>query len=111
MAYVGGGWRSGQATDPAVNTGAASTATVTTVAPNTFIRGSNITITVTGTGFTAATKLYGNFNPLATIFDSATQLRCTSFNTTPDSGGAGTINIGVVKPGEKISGTKPFNTT
>ena len=111
MAYVGGGWRSGQATDPAVNTGAASTATVTTLAPTTFLRGQSITLTVTGTGFTAATQLYGNFNPLATTYDSATQLRCTSFNTALDSGGAGTINVGVVKPGEKLSATRPFTVT
>ena len=111
MAFVGKGWRSPQATDPAVNTGAASTATVTVLAPTTFIRKSTITLTVTGTGFTAATKLYANYNPISTTYDSATQLRCTSFNTTPDSGGAGTIAIGVVKPGEKISGTQNFTAT
>ena len=83
MSFVGHGWRSGTATDPAVNTGAASTATVTVLAPNTFIRKSSITLTVTGTGFTAATVLYANYSPIATTYDSATQLRCTSFNTTP----------------------------
>ena len=95
MAYVGGGWRSGQATDPEVNTGAASTATVSGIAPTTFARKNSITLTVTGTGFTNQTKLFANFNPIATTFDSATQLRCTSFNTTPDNGQAGTINVGV----------------
>lgn len=111
MSFVGGGWRSGQATDPGVNTGAASTATVTTLAPTTFARGNSITLTLTGTGFTSATVIYANYNSCATTFDSATQLRCTSFSTTLDSGGAGTINVGVVKPGEKISATRPFTVT
>lgn len=112
MSFVGKGWRSGQATDPAVTTGAASTATVTTLAPTTFIRKSSITLTVTGTGFSAASIIYANYAPVATIFDSATQLRCTSFNTTPDSGGAGTIPIGVKKqPSEKLSNTVNFTAT
>lgn len=111
MAFVGGGWRSGKATDPGVNTGAASTATVTTLAPTTAARKNKITLTVTGTGFTSATKLHADYNSIPTTFDSATQLRCTSFNTTPDNGNAGVINIGVVKPGEKLSATKPFTAT
>jgi hypothetical protein len=108
MSFVGHGWRSGTATDPGVNTGAASTATVSGIAPTTFARKTTITLTVTGTGFTAATKIVADYVPISTIFDSATQLRCTSFNTTPDSGAAGTINVGVVKPGEKMSATRPF---
>ena len=108
MGFVGHAWRSGQATDPEVNTGAASTATVSGVAPTNFVRDRSITLTVTGTGFTAASVLYASYSPIATTFDSATQLRCTSFNTTPDSGVDGTIPIGVVKPGEKISGTVNF---
>lgn len=114
MSFVGGGWRSGSATDPAVNTGAASTANVTGIAPTTFIRKSSITLTVTGAAnsFTAQSVIYANYSPVATTFDSATQLRCIGFNTTPDSGGAGTIPIGVVKqPGEKISNTVNFTAT
>jgi hypothetical protein len=103
MAFVGKGWRSGSATDAGVNTGAASTANVSGIAPTTYARKNNITLTVTGTGFTAQSVIYANYGPCATVFDSATQLRCTSFNTTPDSGAAGTIPVGVVKPGEKIS--------
>jgi hypothetical protein len=109
VSFVGGGWRSGSAAD--VATGANSTATVTNVSPNTFIRGTPVPITVTGTGFTAQTVIYANYSPVATIFDSTTQLRCTSFSTTLDSGGAGTIVVGVVKPGEKMSGTQNFNVT
>ena len=110
MSFGGHGWRSGTSTDAAVNTGSAPTTTVTVIAPTTFARGNQITLTVTGTGFTAATVIYANFNPCATTFDSATQLRCTSFNTTPDSGS--TITIGTVKPGEKISTvTKVFTAT
>ena len=105
MAYVGGGWRSGQASDI---TGGASTATVTTIAPTTYARGNSITLTVTGTGFTNLSQIYAGYNPVATIFDSATQLRCTSFVTTPDNGQAGVMNVGVRKPGEVISGTRPF---
>jgi len=108
MAFVGGGWRSGQASDI---TGAASTATVSGIAPATYARRNTITLTVTGTGFTNLSVIYAGYNPVATIFDSATQLRCTSFNTTPDNGQAGVIAIGVRKPGEVISGTQPFTAT
>lgn len=112
MSWPGKAWRSGQATDPAVNTGANSTATVSTLAPTTFVRKNSITLTVTGTGFSAASVIYANYGPVATIFDSATQLRCTSFNTTPDSGAAGTIPIGVKKqPSEKLSNTINFTAT
>jgi IPT/TIG domain-containing protein len=108
MAFVGGGWRSGQASDI---TGAASTATVTVISPTTYIRGRTITMTVTGTGFTPTSIIYAGYNPCATTYDSATQLRCTSFNTTPDNGQAGVMNVGVRKPGEVISGTQPFTAT
>lgn len=106
MSFVGHGWRSGQASDI---TGAASTATVTTIAPTTFARGTTITLTVTGTGFTAQSVIFAGFNPVATIFDSATQLRCTRFPTTPDNGQAGVINVSVRKqPSEVLSGSRPF---
>lgn len=105
MSFVGGGWRSGQAGDI---TGAAATPTVTTIAPTTDARKKSITLTVTGTGFVAGSVIYAGYNPCATIYDSATQLRCTSFNTTPDNGQAGVINVGVRNPGQVISGTKPF---
>jgi len=111
VSFTGHAWASGSASDAAVNTGAASTATVSGVAPTTFLRRQSITLTVTGTGFTAQTKIYANYSACATIFDSATQLRCTSFNTSPDSGGAGTIPVGVVKPGEKISNVVNFTAT
>jgi hypothetical protein len=84
---------------------------VSGVAPTTFIRKSSITLTVTGTGFTAATVIYANYSPVSTTYDSATQVRCVGFNTTPDSGAAGPIPIGVVKPGEKISNTVNFTAT
>jgi hypothetical protein len=110
VSFTGHGWRSGQASD--TNVGAASTATVSGVAPTTFIRRSSITLTVTGTGFSAASVIFANNAPIATIFDSATQLRCTSFNTTPDSGAAGAIPIGVRKqPSEKLSNTVNFTAT
>jgi hypothetical protein len=111
MAYIGGSWASGSATDPSVTTGAASTASISGIAPTTFIRKSSITLTVTGTGFTPTTKIYANYEAVATTYDSATQLRCIGFNTTPDSGAAGTIPIGVVKTGEKISNIVNFNAT
>jgi hypothetical protein len=109
MSFVGHGWRSGQASD--TTGGAAATANVTTLAPTTFIRGSSITLTVTGTGFVNGCVLYANYSPIATIFDSATQVRCTSFNTTPDNGAAGTIPIGVRNPGQKLSNVVNFNAT
>lgn len=108
MSFVGGGWRSGQASDIS---GGASTATVGSIAPTTFARGNVITLTVTGTGFTAQSIIYAGFNPCNTIFDSATQLRCTSFPTTPDSGQAGTINVSVRNSGQQLSGTRPFTAT
>jgi hypothetical protein len=112
MAFVGGGWRSGQATDPAIATGAVTTANVSGIAPTSFIRKSSITLTVTGTGFSAASVIYAGYSPIATTYDSATQLRCTNFNTTPDSGGAGTIPIGVKKqPSERLSNTVNFTAT
>jgi len=107
VSFVGHGWRSGQASD--TTGGAAATATVSTVAPNTFVRQRTISITVTGTNFVPASIIYANYAPIATIYDSATQLRCTSFNTTPDSGTL--IPIGVVKPGEKQSNTVLFTAT
>ena len=105
MAFVGGGWRSGQASDVS---GGAATPTVSSIAPTTDARKKNITLTVTGTGFTAQSVIYADYNPCATTFDSATQLRCTSFNTTPDNGQAGVINVGVRNPSQVISGTRPF---
>jgi hypothetical protein len=85
---------------------------VSGVAPTTFIRGTNITLTVTGTGFTAASVIYASYEPVATVFDSATQLRCTSFWTTPGDGAAGAIPIGVKKqPSEKLSNTVNFTAT
>ena len=109
MSFVGHGWRSGQASD--TTGGAAATATVSTVAPNTFIRQRSITITVTGTNFVPASIIYANYGPIATVYDSATQLRCTNFNTTPDSGGAGIIPIGVRNPGQALSPTVNFTAT
>jgi len=109
VSFVGHGWRSGQASD--TTGGAAATATVSLAAPTTFIRGQTITLTVTGTGFVNGCAIYANWSPIATIFDSATQVRCTAFNTTPDNGAAGTIPIGVRNPGQKLSNTVNFNAT
>lgn len=109
MSFVGHGWRSGQASD--TTGGAAATATVSGVAPTTFIRKTTITLTVTGTNFVAGSVIYANYSPIATVFDSATQLRCTSFNTTPDNGLAGTIPIGVRNPGQALSPTVNFTAT
>jgi hypothetical protein len=108
MSFVGHGWRSGQASDVS---GGASTATVSAIAPTTDARKKTITLTVTGTGFTAQSRIYSAFNPVATTFDSATQLRCTSFNTTPDNGQAGVINVSVRNPSEALSGSRPFTAT
>lgn len=108
MSFIGHSWRTGQATDI---TGAAATPTVTTISPTTFARKNTITLTVTGTGFVSGSVIYANYNPCATIFDSATQLRCTSFNTTPDNGLAGTINVAVRNPGQVLCASKPFTAT
>jgi IPT/TIG domain len=108
MSFVGHGWRSGQASDI---TGSAATPTVSGIAPTTYARKNVITLTVTGTGFTAQSVIYAEYNPCATTYDSATQLRCTSFNTTPDNGLAGVIDMGVRNPGQVISGTRPFTAT
>lgn len=109
MAFVGHGWRSGQAGDI---TGAATTATVSSISPTTDARGKVIQLTVTGTGFTTASVIYSAYNPQPTRYVSATQLVCDTFNTTPDSGAAGVMNISVRKqPSEVLSGTRPFTAT
>lgn len=109
MSFVGGGWRSGVAGDI---TGAVSTATVTSLSPTTAPRGGGtIVLTVTGTGFVVGTLVYAGFNPTMTVFVNATTLRCDGFNPMPDNGAAGTINVGVAKPGEALSGTRPFTAT
>lgn len=109
MSWVGHGWRSGQAGDI---TGGASTATVSSINPTTGARGNVITLTVTGTGFTSASVIYSAFNPQTTVFDSATQLRCLTFSTTPNSGAAGVMPISVRKqPTELLSGSQPFTAT
>lgn len=108
MSFVGGGWRSGQAADI---TGSAATPTVTGIAPTTYIRGNSITLTVTGTGFDAQSVIYTDYSPCATTYDSPTQLRCTSFNTTPDTGAAGTIAVSVRNAGQQLSASRPFTVT
>jgi hypothetical protein len=55
--------------------------------------------------------IYAGLNPCPTVFVSATSLRCDQFNTTPDNGAAGVINVGVRNPGQVISGTRPFTAT
>lgn len=108
MAFVGGGWRSGQAGDV---TGGASTATTTSINPTTDARGKTIVLTCTGTGYVAGSVIYAGFNPLATVFVNATTVRCDAFPTTPDNGQAGVINVSVRKPTEALSGTRPFTAT
>lgn len=113
MAFVGHGWRSGQATDSAVASGAVSTATVASLAPNTAARSAGpLTVTVTGTGFVSGAVIYAGYNPLPTTFVNATTVRTTSFNPRPDSGGPGAIPVGVKKaPTEKLSNTVNFTAT
>lgn len=112
MSFVGHGVRSGSASDPAVNTGAASTATVTGLSPNTGPRTTKVPLlTVTGTGFVAGTVIYAAYSPLPTTYVNATTLTTTGFNPMPDDGKAGNIAVGVVKPGQKISGTQNFAAT
>ena len=108
MSFVGGGWRSGQAGDI---TGAASTATVSSLNPATGARRQTITLTVTGTGFVAGAVVYAGYNPCATTFVSATSLTC-QFNTTPDNGAAGAIPVSVRNRGsEALSGSQNFTAT
>ena len=110
MAYVGGGWRSGQAAD--TTTGAASTATVGSLAPATANRKSGAqTLTVTGTGYASGDVIYAGYGALPTTFLSATQLRTTAFNPMPDNGQAGTIPVGVRKAGQALSPTINFTAT
>jgi IPT/TIG domain len=108
MSFVGHGWRSGM---PGDVTGGASTATVTSITPSTDAVGKTITLTVTGTGFVPQSVIYSDYNPCSTTYDSATQLRCTSFRTTPDNGHPGVINVSVRNPGELVSGSRPFTAT
>jgi hypothetical protein len=107
MSFTGHGWRSGQSGDI---TGTASTATVSSISPNTgAASGGLITVTVTGTGYVNGDVIYANYAPLATTFLSATQLRTTVFNSRPDSGS--TIPVGVKKSGQALSNTVNFTAT
>jgi hypothetical protein len=108
MSFVGGGWRSGQASDVS---GAAATPTVTSIAPTTDARKKTIVLTVNGTGYITGSVIYAGYNPCPTTYVSASQLRCDRFNTTPDDGAAGVINVGVRNPSQVISGTRPFTAT
>lgn len=108
MSFVGHGYRSGQAADIA---GAASTCTTSSLTPSSGARRQTISLTVTGTGFTNQCVIYANYAPVATTFSSATQLICPRFNTTPDSGNAGPIPIGVRKGNEALSNTTNFTAT
>lgn len=109
MSWTGHSWRSGQVSD--TTGGAVATATVSSVAPTTDARRKTITLTVTGTNYVAGSVIYANYAPVTTTYDSATQLRCTSFNTTPDSGAAGAIPVGVRNPGQALSPTVNFTAT
>ena len=105
MAFVGGAWRSGQAGDIA---GAAATCTTGSLSTPSGARKQVITQTVTGTGYDSTCVIYANYAPLPTTFLSATQVRTTAFNTTPDSGAPGTIPIGVRKGTQALSNTVNF---
>jgi hypothetical protein len=108
MSFVGHGWRTGGAGDI---TGGATTATVASLSTPTDARKKVITQTVTGTNYDATCVIYANYSPLPTTFLSATQVRTTAFNTTPDSGGAGTIPVGVRKGSLALSNTINFTAT
>jgi hypothetical protein len=105
VSFVGGGWRSGQAGDI---TGAAATCTTTGLIPASGARKQVISLTVQGTGFDSTCVIHSNYSPVPTTFSSATQLICPSFNTTPDSGAAGTIPVGVRKGAQALSNTTNF---
>jgi hypothetical protein len=108
MSFVGHGWRSGQAADIA---GPAATCTVTTLGTPTAPKGQTIMQTVNGTGFDATCVIHANYAPVATAYIDATHLRAPSFSTTPDSGVAGTIPIGVRKGTQALSNTVNFTAT
>jgi hypothetical protein len=109
MTFGGHGWRSGAASDI---TGVAATATVSGLIPSAGARRQTMQLTVQGSGFVSGAVVYANYSPIATTFSSNTQLICPSFNTTPDSGSAGPIPIGVRnRPTEALSNTVNFNAT
>lgn len=110
MSFVGKGWRSGQASE--TTSGAAATATVGSLAPSTAARNAAaLVLTVTGTNFANGSIIYANYAPIATVFVSATTLRCDKFNPMPDSGVAGAIPIGVRNAGQRLSTTINFTAT
>jgi IPT/TIG domain len=108
MAFVGHGWRSGQASDI---TGPAPTCTVSGLLPSAGARKQMISLTVQGTGFDTTCVIHSNYAPVSTTFSSATQLICPSFNTTPDSGLAGAIPVQVRKGSESLSNMVEFTAT
>ena len=85
-----------------------STATVGSLSPNTALVSSGQTVTVNGTGFTAATVVQANGSPVQTSYVSATQLTTTYLGTVAS---AQTVAIAVKKPGELISNSVNFSVT
>jgi hypothetical protein len=84
--------------------------TITSVSPNSVAAGSDdITIVVTGTGFIASTFVRWNGTPLATTFNSATQLTAQvprNLLATPV-----TASISVAVPSGQASNDLPFTVT
>ena len=67
---------------------------ITAITPNTAVVGAVTTVTITGTGFTAASVVNADGNPIASTFVSATQLT----GTVPAGAPAGVYSVTVVNP-------------
>lgn len=107
MSWPGGFWRVGQATDPAVADGDASTATVSGTTPTSGTFGDTIVLTVNGTGFTVDSVIYATYGARPTTFVSDTELRCDDFLVR--RGDPSPVPIGVKKQSsEQLSNTVNF---
>ena len=110
MSFVGKGWRSGSASE--TTSGAAATATVGSLSPNTASRkAAPLVLTVTGTNYVSGSVIYADYSPISTVYVNATTLRCDKFSPMPDSGAAGTIPVGVRNPTQRLSTTQNFTAT
>lgn len=85
-----------------------STATVTSLVPNTAVANNGTLVDVNGTGFTPAAVVYVDGSAVQTTYVSAAKVTTNYFGTATT---VATYPVGVRKPGELISNTANFTLT
>ena len=99
------------ATSPAVTVVAAppSVPVVSSLSPSMAIAGMGLTLTVNGSGFTAASVVHWNGSARPTTFVSSTQLRATIANADVASVGTAQVSVTTPPPGGGTSGSLQFS--